>query len=1027
MKDRLFQLLGIEPEEGSLISMLLTQSIFLGIFFGAFDISAHSLFLSIFDEKMMARAYVVSGIAGILLTGLYTWFQARIIFKNFATANLVVLSFLTLLLWLALLLYPTKVVVFSVFVMLGPLNILAMLGFWGTTGRLFSLRQGKRLFGLVDAGLIIGVIISCYAIPLLLSLNFESHNILLISTLSIFFAAIVQLLIGRKFTFIISDNEKAEKSEGISIFRENSYIRTMGIFIALSVMTAFFVQYSFMAVTREQYPLEDDMARFLGLFTGSMMIFTLLIKLLVFSYLIRNYGLRTCLALSPVLVAGFTVVAILIGMLMGYTPASTGGFIIFFLLLALSRLFSKSLKDSIESPSFKVIYQTVDEKIRFQVQSGIDGTINEISALSSGLLLAGLGALSFIKLIHFSWVLFIIICIWIIVSLRLYQEYRKSIRESLESASGGQEEDNVSSGWSNIVNRPAGISLFRSEYYRLASGDFSAIARFKNRWFINQIIDFSEISQDACLLPVLKKISEDTSVDEGIRQRGAEVIDQINETKGDPRLLKKKVAGVITDDKIIKARMTLAGTRLPQTTEILRLLRDSNLESKRNALYMIGKFRMTDMIPEVCNCFNIPGLENDVSAVIESFGSEANEALFRLFMGSSGNNSVSRSVIRLLGKNSSKETNEFMYARLWSNSRQIKEMAARKLVECGYRADPEEKDKLNQMISDILGMITWNISARVCLSRKNESLMLGVIEKETAKWNDFLFDLLSIAYDPGSIDKIQSNLESGTVGSINYALEMVDIVIDDAIKQKLVSFIDAVPDDEKLKNLHQFFPGEVPDYESLIEDILNRDYNLVNIWTKACALRAAGSINRDTFIESVVALLFSPEKLLQEEAARLIGMSGTGLFSGIKARLNKSVRTDIELIVSGKVNPQELLFEKVLFLSNLLEDVGEEELIELAGQMVYCKEFDQLRFDPSLDYLLWNTGSEYSEIRTFLIPDDNPVEKSDLLTGDSDTYFYVLPLSGLEEFGKSFPEITLKIYTYLDKKLLKITADNEIR
>ncbi|MGZ5907866.1 MAG: porin, partial [Reyranella sp.] len=43
---------------------------------------------------------------------------------------------------------------------------------------------------------------------------------------------------------------------------------------------------------------------------------------------------------------------------------------------------------AIESPSFKVIYQTVDEKIRYEVQSGIDGTVNEISARSSGLLLA---------------------------------------------------------------------------------------------------------------------------------------------------------------------------------------------------------------------------------------------------------------------------------------------------------------------------------------------------------------------------------------------------------------------------------------------------------------------------------------------------------------------------------------------------------------------------------------------------------------------------------------------------------------
>ena len=64
MRDKLLSALGIESGEESMVLMLLTQSVFLGIFFGAFDISAHSLFLSIFDEKMMARGYVVSGLAG---------------------------------------------------------------------------------------------------------------------------------------------------------------------------------------------------------------------------------------------------------------------------------------------------------------------------------------------------------------------------------------------------------------------------------------------------------------------------------------------------------------------------------------------------------------------------------------------------------------------------------------------------------------------------------------------------------------------------------------------------------------------------------------------------------------------------------------------------------------------------------------------------------------------------------------------------------------------------------------------------
>ena len=119
--------------------------------------------------------------------------------------------------------------------MLGPLNILAMLGFWGTTGRLFTLRQGKRLFGLVDAGLIIGIIISCYTIPVLLSFKFESHNILLVSASSVLVATIIQILIGARFRLVSGASDQknemtTEKKSFFSVFREDRYTRIMGDF-----------------------------------------------------------------------------------------------------------------------------------------------------------------------------------------------------------------------------------------------------------------------------------------------------------------------------------------------------------------------------------------------------------------------------------------------------------------------------------------------------------------------------------------------------------------------------------------------------------------------------------------------------------------------------------------------------------------------------------------------------------------------------------------------------------------------------
>jgi ATP:ADP antiporter, AAA family len=1003
MKDRLFKLLGIESGEESMVLILLTQSVFLGIFFGAFDISAHSFFLSIFDEKMMARGYVVSGLAGIILTSGYTLLQRRIPFRNFAIVNLFFVTLLTLLLWIILLLNPSKGVIFLVFIMLGPLNILAMLGFWGTASRLFTLRQGKRLFGLVDSGLIIGVIISCYAIPVLLSLNFKSHNILLISAGAVLTGSILQIMIRSRFRIISGKSEQetavtGKKRSVIDAVREDPYVRIMGIFIALSVMTAFFVQYSFMAVTREQYPAEEDMARFLGLFTGSMMIFTLMIKLLVFSYLIRNYGLRTCLALSPILIAAFIIIAVIVGMIMGYSPAS-GGFMLFFMLLALSRLFSKALKDSIESPSFKVIYQTIDEKIRYETQSGMDGTVNEIAALTSGLLLAGLGILSFIKLIHFSIVLFLITIVWIYVAVKLYSGYRNSIRKALETGKQINTKTGIQPEESNLKNRFSVEMIFKRNYFSLVSGDFKCLEK-NSIQFYSKVLENAENRKDINLLPAVKKIATLPLTEKEIRKNSDRIAESL-ELLLSPDQQK--------DDKNSIARKILSDSRQPQTTQILRLLRDNSLESKTIAIYMIGKFKMTDMLPEVCACLSIPGLETQAASVLRSIGKNADEELYKYYMVSSGNLRISKMILRLLGEDAGTGNQGFLFARLWSNSREIKEIALQCLIDHGFKSADEDKDRLHQLISDIIGIMVWNLSAKICLERRNETLLSEALNMEISRWNAFLFNILSITYDSGSIGRIRENLENGTVESINYALEMIDMVIDESIKPKLIPLLDVIPDEEKVRNLFQFFPGEIPDYQKLVEDIINRDYNLLGIWIRTCAIRNLPGIESRNLAESLVALLFSPATILQEESARLLTRSDDDQYKSASERIPVQVRKHINRIFRNETSQEELIYEKVRFLSKYFKEINEENLIFLAEAMIYTENINETVLPANGGYVVWSGEPENVEI--IHESQGSPAGK---LQQEKERQFHILPLDSVEEYHNQFPEQAYNILNFIE-------------
>lgn len=927
MKNRLLHLLGVEAGEESVVSLLLSQSVFLGLFYGAFDISAHSLFLAQFDETMMARAYVVSGLAGIVLTSLYSFIQTRMQFKNFAVLNLLFVTAATAILWVFLLAGGSRALVFATFVMMGPLNILAMLGFWGTSGRLFTLRQGKRLFGLIDAGIIIGIVISSYAIPVLLTFGFNTHNIILLSSVAVLLATIVQYSLGT--THSLGDTSQVRKgsvSRALKMFRDDSYILNMGIFVAVSVMTAFFVQYSFMAVTRAQYPLEADMAKFLGLFIGSMMIFTLILKTFLFSYLIKNYGLKVMLIMPPFLLMIFTAAAAGLGSSLGYVPAA-GGFMIFFLILALSRLISKAVRDAVETPSFKVIYQTISEKVRYDVQSIVDGTVNEIAALTSGLLLSGLGIIVAGRLISFSWVLLAITIIWLFVGFRLYNEYRKAIIRSLDEA-GTQEAGNKAGPAAGMQGKLQAGMVIRDAYPSLVDEEFSILHGENSEMMAGLLTGLAEESSDINLVPALKHIAGLQTIPEGIREEAAElaaVISRSGRIKSDP-FLKLPVGPEVSE--------LLADRRTPQPSSLLSTLRDGSPASKRAAIVLIGKHRITDMVPEVCELAARPDTAIDAMAVLERIGSASYSEIVRVFLRSSGNPIMMKNLLTIMGRACYAEASGFIYQMLRTNSRTVRRLAAEILIDKKYRVPENELDRMHQLISEIAGVLTWHIQAMVALGKSGNSILHSAAGREMKWWYDFLFMLLKISYDSHQITRIRENLDAGTVESVNFALEMIDIVIDESVKAKVAACVDLIPDEDKLKTLHHFYPGFVPDYNDLVIELINRDYNLTSVWTKAIAVRSLSEQNLPAGAElTLSSLLFSPNMLLVEEAARVLAEKSPSTLAGIRYRLPGSSVEVVESVAGGKRGTEGFLFEKTCLLKSCLPEIPEDDLVYLAGMV----------------------------------------------------------------------------------------------
>src|SRR5690606_15603768 len=145
--------------------------------------------------------------------------------------------------------------------------------------------------------------------------------------------------------------------------------------------------------------------------------------------------------------------------------------------------------------------------------------------------------------------------------------------------------------------------------------------------------------------------------------------------------------------------------------------------------------------------------------------------------------------------------------------------------------------------------------------------------------------LLSILYDPQSVQMVQENINTGNPDNIAFALELLDLFLDPDLKPKLFPLFDDSAIEDKLKNLQLHYPRESYNPIQVINYILNRDFNLNNRWTKACAIHASAFIKDFRISRGLIAQVFNHDKLLQETAAWVIYNKDKYTYATIADRL----------------------------------------------------------------------------------------------------------------------------------------------
>lgn len=898
----IYKALNIEENEKGRVQLLLLQSVFLGIFYGTFDIGASALFLDAFPADKLPVAFTVSGIVGIILTALYSSLQSRISFGKLSFLNLFSIAVMSGLLWVGYIVSNSPTLAFIVLVMMGPLNILAIVGFWGVAGRLFSLREGKRLFGLVDAGQIIGVIISSFAIPILLSSFFRTQELLLLCAFSVAIAGVIQLTISKKYNLSAKtknnrtkENSEASppvKKEGFFAFLKNKYVRFMSLSVTLSMITAFFVHYSFLAVSDDKYPESIELAKFLGVYTGLLMTFSLIIKTFIYSKLMKTYNLVTNLLILPVLLFILTILASFAGSIWGYT-SDVPTFTFFFLLLALSRLFSRSLRESIELPAFKIFYQSLSSDKRHDIQAKIDGVVNEFSALFSGALLALPGMLSWFSLLHYTYTLAIILPFWIWVIYNLYAMYKNSLKETLNKS--------INIKKKNTNNETT--ETYSNQYLQF-------LKNYNNIEYINLILKNPKLYPNKSLFNEYKLNDKGFPIYSSSSQKtnSGEIEKYAKSSNSEERA---KAAYLISqnnnlDDKSIQI--------------LLILLRDFNRSVRLNAIKAIYLHPTPNAIQGLLDCLSDPITAPAAEQTILRIGNEALSPLEQYFYSSGISNTLKLKTVNIIGNIGTPTCHEMLEGKLILSDYNIIKEAINGLQKSNYTANNETGIRhIRQAIEFVIQIIITHKSYIENLKKVPESEHIINVFKENIQENfNYLYKLLKLEYEPQSVEMVKRNLELGSNESIGYALELLDIFIAEEMKPILLALFENTTDIEKLNYYAEYFPIDNYEPREILEHIISGSINTIpaQIINETILLYSKLFLKKK-IPDCISAHIFNNNVVIRETAAYVIYKNNFEFYSIITKRLDKKTKQSIDSVILKLIRYSNKL--KINIINNIMQ------------------------------------------------------------------------------------------------------------
>lgn len=901
MKSRILAILNIRPGEERNVFLMLAQYFFMGAAMLFVQSASLALFFTVWDSTAMP--YIYLGIAVIVssITAIFLKISERTSLARFLILSVLFVLAGSIALRIGLAFTASKWLLLALPIWSQTLVNITVTAFWTLAGNIFDLRQGKRIFGLMNAGSWLAyVVMGPFTIPLVNALGTENLYLVIAACLLIAFLlqqAVIRANPGTQATPELAQDQPQQKSIP-QLFRFR-YIALIFALITLWRVSYFILDNVFYDRVAWQYPSTNEIAGFIGGFFGLVGLLGFITDMFLTGRIISRFGLRAGLLATP------TLTLLCMAALAVTGTVDAGMLSILFWLAVAGKFTNEGLGFSLDQTAQNLLYQPIHERIRARAQTVTEGIIQPLAiGIAGGLLLLFNTTLKF-NAIQLTYIYLIAAVIWIILCVALIRAYSVALTDALHKRRFGDKGIPLTDAGSIQIVRNALKSKHASEImYALdlleksesdtLSEDLAGQVRSPMPDVRRDVIKRIERLKLSSLLPdiqaqlmreadasvrenaartlivlgadattALKILSqEDAATKRGVMIGSLCLASTKNESEAHAYLLELAKSNDSQDR--IEAAGLIAEAANPILWEVLLpLLIDTDIEVKKSALQAAAKYKRAEIYPSIIPALGSPQTRSLAFNALVEGGNAALPSIIEGLRIDTLHRRIHMRLIRACSHIKSDAAIHVLEGLIRHPNASIRSRTLGALHDCRYMPKGEPVSLVNEQVAAESRRAAWLLGTLHDLGKSTKTeIIQHAVTLDLDETIQRLFQLFGLIYEPRAIQRARKAIQRRDANRRSYAIEVLDTTLSKMHKKAFIPLLEDFAPKEKLEEMGNEYKQIFLPPAGRVINLLGNPLAKENPWLVATAIEFADGMGISLDTQTLDSLASSNESLL---------------------------------------------------------------------------------------------------------------------------------------------------------------------